>query len=51
MTTTENGWDAYYYAATVHLIPGIGAHKLNGPNKLLPDHLEALYRKDDEGGR
>jgi integrase len=45
MTTTENGWDAYYYAVTVHLIPGIGAHKLNGPNKLLPDHLEALYRK------
>jgi integrase len=45
MTTTENGWDAYYYAVTGHLIPGIGAHKLNGPNRLAPDHLEALYRK------
>ncbi|MFD9890945.1 tyrosine-type recombinase/integrase [Amycolatopsis sp. NPDC059027] len=50
MTTTENGWDAYYYAVTIHLIPGIGAHKLNGPNKLAPDHLEALYRKMLENG-
>lgn len=45
MTATENGWDAYYYAVTKHLIPGIGAHKLTGPKRLVADHLEALYRK------
>ncbi|WP_435120243.1 tyrosine-type recombinase/integrase [Amycolatopsis thermoflava] len=50
MTTTENGWDAYYYAVTKHLIPGIGAHKLNGPKRLLPDHLEALYRRMMDNG-
>jgi integrase len=41
MTTTENGWDAYYYAVTKHLVPGIGAHRLS---KLRADHLEACYR-------
>lgn len=41
MTTTENGWDAYYYAVK-HLVPGVGAHRLN---KLAPHHLESLYRK------
>lgn len=41
MTTTENGWDAYFYAVK-HLKHGIGAHKLN---KLAPNHLESLYRK------
>jgi integrase len=50
MTTTDNGWDAYYYAVTKHLIPGIGAHKLNGPKRLMPDHLEALYRKMMDNG-
>lgn len=29
----------------MHLIPGIGKHKLNGPRKLEPEHLERLYQK------
>ncbi|WP_199430832.1 tyrosine-type recombinase/integrase [Qaidamihabitans albus] len=41
MTTTENGWDAYFYAVK-HLKRGVGAHKLN---KLAPNHLESLYRR------
>jgi integrase len=39
---TENAFIAYEVAARVHLIPGIGAHKLD---KLEPEHLERLYRK------
>lgn len=44
MTTTANGWDAYYYAVK-HLNRGIGKHRLNGQRKLAPHHLESLYRK------
>lgn len=44
MTTTANGWDAYYYAVK-HLVRGVGKHRLNGPRKLAPHHLESLYRK------
>lgn len=36
---TENAYIAYEVAARIHLIPGIGAHKLE------PEHLERLYRK------
>src|SRR5918998_1991159 len=39
---TENAFIAYEVAARVHLVPGIGAHKLD---KLEPEHLEHLYRK------
>jgi integrase len=39
---TENAFIAYEVAVRVHLIPGIGAHKLE---KLEPEHLERLYRK------
>ena len=39
---TENAWDAYSNAVRVHLIPGLGAHRLD---KLAPEHLERLYRK------
>ena len=39
---TENAFIAYEVAARVHLIPGIGAHKID---KLAPEHLETLYRK------
>lgn len=39
---TENAYIAYEVAARIHLIPGIGAHKLD---KLEPEHLERLYRK------
>ncbi|MFI6032439.1 tyrosine-type recombinase/integrase [Amycolatopsis magusensis] len=39
---TENAFSAYEVACRVHLIPGIGAHKLR---KLEVEHLEKLYRK------
>lgn len=41
LTTTENGWDAYFYAVK-HLTRGVGKHRLN---RLAPHHLESLYRK------
>jgi integrase len=44
---TENSFIAYEVAARVHLIPGIGAHKLD---KLEPEHLELLYRKMTRAG-
>ncbi|MGH3686256.1 MAG: tyrosine-type recombinase/integrase [Pseudonocardiaceae bacterium] len=44
---TENAFIAYEVAARVHLIPGIGAHKLD---KLEPEHLEMLYRKMTRAG-
>lgn len=39
---TENAYSAYEVAVRVHLVPGIGAHRLD---KLEPEHLEKLYRK------
>ncbi|GAA3621322.1 site-specific integrase [Lentzea roselyniae] len=39
---TENAFSAYEVAARVHLIPGIGKHRID---KLEPEHLEKLYRK------
>jgi integrase len=43
---TVNAFDAYEVACRVHLIPGIGAHKLrNTQPKLEAEHLEKLYRK------
>lgn len=44
---TENAFIAYDVAVRVHLIPGIGAHRLD---KLEPEHLERLYRKKVAGG-
>lgn len=44
--TTGNGWDAYYYTAK-HLRKHIGAHKLH---RLLPEHLEAMYRNMQQEG-
>lgn len=44
---TENAFIAYEVAVRVHLIPGIGAHKLA---KLEPEHLERLYRKMSKAG-
>ncbi|MGO1055715.1 tyrosine-type recombinase/integrase [Crossiella sp. CA198] len=38
---TENAYSAYEVAVRVHLIPGIGAHRLD---RLKPEHLEKLYR-------
>ncbi|MBV8539398.1 MAG: tyrosine-type recombinase/integrase [Pseudonocardiales bacterium] len=38
----ENAWDAHENTVLVHLIPGIGAHRLD---KLEPGHPERLYRR------
>jgi len=45
---TVNAWSAYEVAVRVHLIPGLGAHRLE---KLEPEHLEKLYRKMMRDGR
>jgi integrase len=37
-----NAYSAYDVAVRVHLIPGVGGHRLD---KLQPEHLEKLYRK------
>ncbi|MCC8248229.1 tyrosine-type recombinase/integrase [Saccharothrix luteola] len=39
---SENAFSAYEVAVRVHLIPGIGKHRID---KLEPEHLEKLYRK------
>ncbi|MFC0115999.1 hypothetical protein [Kibdelosporangium aridum] len=39
---TENAYSAYDVAVRIHLVPGIGAHRLD---KLEPEHLEKLYRR------
>lgn len=44
----ENTIDGYRVAVYHHLIPGLGAHRLE---KLEPEHLERLYRKMQENGR
>jgi integrase len=41
-TITENAYDAYEVAVRVHLIPGLGGHRID---RLEPEHLERLYRK------
>ncbi|OLF07637.1 site-specific integrase [Actinophytocola xinjiangensis] len=46
-TITENAWIAYDVAVRVHLVPGLGAHKLD---RLEPEHLEKLYRKMTKAG-
>jgi hypothetical protein len=40
-TLTENAYEAYEVAVRVHLIPGVGAHRID---RLQPEHLERLYR-------
>lgn len=44
---TENAYIAYEVAVRVHLVPGVGAHKLD---KLETEHLEKLYRKMTKAG-
>lgn len=46
-TITENAHDAYEVAVRVHLVPGIGAHRID---RLEPEHLERLYRKMSVAG-
>jgi integrase len=41
-TITENAYDAYEVAVRVHLIPGLGGHRID---RFEPEHLERLYRK------
>ncbi|MFG2778242.1 tyrosine-type recombinase/integrase [Streptomyces prunicolor] len=43
----ENTIDGYRVAVYHHLIPGLGAHRLE---KLEPEHLECLYRKMQANG-
>lgn len=52
-TITENAWEAYEVACRFHLVPGVGAHRLqrsHGGDKLEPEHLEKLYRKMTKEG-
>ncbi|MDH6119359.1 integrase [Kitasatospora sp. GAS204A] len=44
----ENTLSGYEVAVRVHLIPGLGAHKLL---KLEPEHLERLYKKMRANGK
>lgn len=43
----ENTADGYRVAVRKHLIPGVGAHRLE---KLLPEHLEKLYARMQKKG-
>ncbi|MFJ6212180.1 tyrosine-type recombinase/integrase [Streptomyces sp. NPDC092296] len=42
-----NTLSGYRVAVNVHLVPGVGAHRLE---KLEPEHLERLYRKMQDNG-
>ncbi|MET7499509.1 tyrosine-type recombinase/integrase [Streptomyces microflavus] len=44
---SENTIDGYRVAVNHHLIPGLGAHRLE---KLEPEHLERFYKKMQETG-
>ncbi|MGA6156820.1 tyrosine-type recombinase/integrase [Stenotrophomonas sp. NPDC087984] len=41
-TVSENTYDGYEVAVRVHLVPGVGKHRLD---RLQPEHLESLYRR------
>ncbi|KJS58284.1 tyrosine-type recombinase/integrase [Streptomyces rubellomurinus] len=47
LTVGENTIDGYRVAVYHHLIPGLGAHRLE---KLEPEHLERLYAKMQKAG-
>ncbi len=44
---SENTYDGYEVDVRVHLVPGLGAHKLD---RLEPEHLERFYRKMQKSG-
>ncbi|MER6117324.1 site-specific integrase [Streptomyces sp. NPDC001743] len=44
---SENSFDGYEVDVRVHLVPGLGAHKLE---RLEPEHLEAFYERMQQGG-
>jgi hypothetical protein len=44
---SENTYDGYEVAVRVHLVPGIGKHRID---RLEPEHLESLYRRMQKNG-
>lgn len=44
---SENTYDGYEVAVRVHLVPGIGKHRID---RLEPEHLESLYRRMQNHG-
>ncbi|MEU9100493.1 site-specific integrase [Streptomyces sp. NPDC048361] len=44
---SENTYDGYEVAVRVHLVPGIGKHRID---RLEPEHLESLYRRMKANG-
>nr|WP_030417314.1 site-specific integrase [Streptomyces sp. NRRL S-1448] len=44
---SENTYDGYEVAVRVHLVPGIGRHRID---RLEPEHLESLYRRMQKNG-
>ncbi|MDX2854523.1 site-specific integrase [Streptomyces sp. PA03-3a] len=44
---SENTYDGYEVDVRVHLVPGLGAHRLD---RLEPEHLERFYRKMQDSG-
>ncbi|MFF3564029.1 tyrosine-type recombinase/integrase [Streptomyces sp. NPDC002574] len=44
---SENTYDGYEVDVRVHLVPGLGAHRLD---RLEPEHLERFYRKMQDTG-
>lgn len=47
LSVSENSLGGYEVAVRVHLIPGLGAHRLT---KLQPEHLERFYQKMQADG-
>ncbi|MFD0315969.1 tyrosine-type recombinase/integrase [Streptomyces flavalbus] len=47
-TVSENTYDGYEVAVRVHLVPGVGKHRLD---RLQPEHLESLYRRMQANGK
>nr|WP_202484284.1 site-specific integrase [Streptomyces sp. SID8359] len=46
-SVSENTYDGYEVAVRVHLVPGIGRHRID---RLEPEHLESLYRRMQKNG-
>ncbi len=44
---SENTYDGYEVAVRVHLVPGVGKHRID---RLEPEHLESLYRRMQKSG-
>lgn len=44
---SENTYDGYEVAVRVHLVPGVGKHRID---RLEPEHLESLYRRMQSSG-